>query len=81
MTTKAAAHTPGPAEANARLISADPEMLGALEQMLAMTQNGWITPEDRPTDWQLGWEAACEQFKIAKTNQFAEAALRKARGE
>jgi len=44
-------------------------------------KEGWITPEDKPTDWELGWEAACRQFQIAKVNEVAEAALRKARGE
>jgi hypothetical protein len=65
--------------ANARLIAAAPELLKALEHMRDMTQSGWITPEDKPTDWQLGWEAACEQFKIAKVNELAEAAIRKGR--
>jgi hypothetical protein len=64
--------------ANARLIAAAPELLKALEGMLNMTQDGWITPEDRPTDWQLGWEAACEQFKIARANDLAVAAIQKA---
>ena len=43
--------------ANAQLIAAAPELLAALENMRDMTQSGWITPEDKPTDWQLGWEA------------------------
>ena len=65
-------------EANAHLIAAAPELLQALEHLRFTTQEGWITPEDKPTDWQLGWEAACEQFKIAKVNEEAEAAIRKA---
>jgi len=67
--------------ANAQLMATAPQLLNELQNMLALTQDGWITPEDKPTDWQLGWEAACEQFKIAKTNEFAQAAIRKARGE
>lgn len=66
---------------NAPLHLAIAELREVLEHMLAMTQQGWITPEDKPTDWQLGWEAACEQFKIAHVNKLAEAALRKAKGE
>jgi hypothetical protein len=62
-------------EKRLRLINA--ELLEALKAMHDMTQNGWITPEDHPTDWQLGWEAACEQFKIARTNEVAEAAIKK----
>ena len=63
------------------LVDAGVDIYEALKAMHAMTQNGWITPEDKPTDWQLGWEAACEQFKIARTNELAEAAIRKAKGE
>lgn len=63
------------------LIDAGLDIYEALKAMRDMTQSGWITPEDKPTDWQLGWEAACEQFKIARTNELAEAAIRKAKGE
>ena len=55
--------------ANARLIAAAPELLAALEYLRFTTQEGWITPEDKPTDWQLAWQAACKSSKSPRSTE------------
>jgi hypothetical protein len=50
-------------------------LAAALRGYAKMCDDGWICPEDKSEEYELGWHDACAQFGVSKTHGAGIAAL------